>query len=53
MSWLDGWMNYWMICPKGHGISKGYMSYELTFEEKCMDCGMELEGFRVLKKEDA
>lgn len=53
MIWNNGWMNTWLTCPKGCGVSKGYTAPEISIDERCMFCGEELEGFRILKKENA
>lgn len=49
MDWGNGWMNTWLTCPDGHGISKGYTHPDISIDERCMDCGKELEGFRLLE----
>lgn len=50
--WTQGWMNEWFYCPNCEGISKGYSAPEMPVGERCI-CGTEMEGFRLLKKENA
>lgn len=52
-NWGQGWMNTWMTCPDGHGIERGYTAPDAELFGRCLDCGKELEGFRVLTKEKA
>jgi rubrerythrin len=39
-----------MVCPKGCGVSKGFVSEDYPLDDKCPMCAEELEGFRVLKE---
>ena len=47
--WTEGWMNTVMVCPKGCGLSKGFVAEDYPLDERCPMCAGELEGFRVLK----
>ena len=51
--WHKGWMNTWMICPNDHGTYKGYTAPDCALDGRCLACGAELEGFRIINREGA
>jgi rubrerythrin len=51
--WTKGWMNTVMVCPKGCGVSKGFVAEDYALSDRCPICSTELEGFRILKRETA
>jgi hypothetical protein len=51
-NWDQGWMNFVMVCPKGCGVSRGYLANDMELAERCMMCNEEMEGFRTLTKEN-
>lgn len=48
---MEEWMNFWCICTNCNATSTGYASLELPLEERCF-CGTEMEGFRLINKEE-
>ena len=52
MSWDKGWMNFALVCINGCGVSRGYIADDTELTESCPICHTEMEGFRLLKKEE-
>lgn len=43
--------NFSVECPNGHGRFSGYLAPEESLEYSCPECGSEMFGYRITKKE--
>jgi hypothetical protein len=47
--WSKGWMNTFMVCPNNCGTERGYTANDAKLFGRCLICGTEMEGFRLIK----
>jgi hypothetical protein len=48
--WTKGWINEFYSCPTCNATSRGYSAPEIPLGDRCLGCGTEMEGFRLITK---